>query len=151
MIKGKAVNQAKHVIFDIEAAIAEIDDSLNKNDIESVMMRFGHGDCHDLTRALSLKYNLPCMMVVGMGGMPVHSFVVLDGLALDAYGLNPLETVLARYSALWRLHAEEDVRLTSTDVDTLDFWSRPIFDDDDHTLAEFQILLDFMGLTLTRH
>lgn len=88
-------------------------------DAEGAIMRFGHGDCHNLTWALHKKFGAKIIAVVGEGsGTPVHSCVLIgDSFTLDAYGINPLNKTIERYNKVAMQSIKESITSKLVDLE----------------------------------
>jgi len=123
------------------------------SDVESVIMRFGHGDCHDLTLALMDTCGFEYGLVV-MGERTktiIHSCVMLnDKTTLDAYGVNTVEKTSERYGELSRINLGEKALVKCVNRN---WFAKKGLEPSDlesagDILAEFQVVLDYIGLTL---
>lgn len=140
---------ARRLICDLEPLLEQL--YLDGNhDAEGAIMRFGHGDCHDLTLALHDKYRAPIIAIVGKdSGMPVHSCVLIDdNTTLDAYGINTLETTIERYSKLAMVNLKEPAISKRVDSDWVSTFASSIDDDHDDILLYFQPVLDLLNADL---
>jgi hypothetical protein len=78
-----------------------LEDAMGDPDIESIVSRYGHGDCHHLTAHLCRVYNLKPYLIIGKdSGRDVHSFAGFGKYTLDAYGISTLEKTQFRYGKL---------------------------------------------------
>lgn len=64
-------------------------------DLESIVMRYGHGECHDWTYALTEACPSLDVHYILLGGEVIHSFVANQSgtLALDSNGIHLFEKV----------------------------------------------------------
>jgi len=138
------------LLYDLEPLLEQL--YLDGNhDAEGAIMRFGHGDCHDLTIALHDKYQAPIIAIVGKdSGMPVHSCVLIDdNTTLDAYGINTLEKTLERYSKLSMVNLKEPAISKIVDIDWVCTFASGIDDEPDDVLADFQPIADLLKVNIT--
>lgn len=119
-------------------------------DAESAIMRFGHGDCHDLTLALNEKYGAKMIALVGeKSGTPVHSCVVVDPkTTLDAYGINSIERTIERYSKLSIANLGESVIAKPITNREINDYVGILEEDPDSIIAEFQPVLDLLDVNI---
>lgn len=127
-----------------------LEDAMSDPDIESIVSRYGHGDCHHLTAHLCKVYNLKPYLITGKdSGRDVHSFVGLGKYTLDAYGISTLEQTQSRYGSLCQRTLNE--RPITVPVDRQAFLSVRDNDmDEDNYLdaeAHFDMLLPALGIT----
>ena len=129
----------------------------NLFDVESVIMRFGHGDCHDLTLALMERAGFKSAIVIMTeeSKMPIHSCVLIDdNTTLDAYGVNSIERTLERYKDLAFIYCgDENIIVKRIDQSWFNEKGVSIcteIESAEDILAEFQIVLDYMGESLKR-
>ncbi|MDK9789752.1 hypothetical protein [Vibrio sp. D431a] len=135
-------------IKDLEPLIPSLFETGNF-DAESAIMRFGHGDCHDLTAVLVCKYNAkPLVIVSSESKTIVHSCVLLDEFTtLDAYGINKLNVTLERYSKLTLIGMNETAIASSDDLDW-DEQYRQLIESPEDLLEDFKPVLELLDTNL---
>lgn len=122
---------ADTLLVDIE----EDDVAMLDGDLESVVMRYQHGDCHILTAAIKSvamgRIEATPVLFLGEGsGIPIHSAIRIGDRILDAGGIWSVEAAIEKQSQLARRNLQEGVRmeeatlvsiiaLTDADVDEL--------------------------------
>lgn len=106
-------------------------------DVESIIDRYAHGECHAFTLAAVEQYGLGFVILRQEDGLgPVHSCLVVSGppaLYLDAYGLSTMDAIVGRYAHYGKLYVDDD-----SDEHALHFLADPGVDEDtieDATLA----------------
>ncbi|OEE38276.1 hypothetical protein A1QO_02545 [Vibrio genomosp. F10 str. ZF-129] len=119
-------------------------------DAEGAIMRFGHGDCHDLTWALHEKFGAKIVAIVGQdSGMPVHSCVLLnESTTLDAYGINALEKTVERYSKIAMEAIQEPVIAKNVDSDWISAFGGNLYEEPEDVLVEFEPVMQLLDITL---
>ena len=131
----------------------ELNDICNQGltDLESTISRFGHGDCHDLTTSiLELYKNVRYGVIFSdKTRTPIHSCILLnDELTLDAYGINTIETTLARYQHLTQYNLKE--KAVFEEVKEFFFNEHFADEDPEDILAEFDFVLKYIELDLDK-
>lgn len=135
---------------DLEPELERIcEDGLS--DLESVIMRFAHGECHTLSCALHHTYGCPVIAIVDVpSGHPVHSFALLpNGLGLDAYGAHEPAHIASRYAALAAFNGMTDLKgvlWAACDLQVDDWLDE--HDEPEDILAEFSVIAQHMSLDL---
>jgi hypothetical protein len=135
---------------DLEKEMEAIYDA-GLSDIESVVMRFAHGECHSLSCALHLTYQCPVIALIDVAsGHPVHSFALLpNGLGFDAYGVHEPASIADRYHGLAGFNDMDELKAvlwTTADLSAKE-WLYEV-DTPEDILAEFSVLLEYIGLDL---
>lgn len=132
----------------------DLEQLLNSNkildypDIEELVLRYGHGDCHDLTFSLNELYQLKMIAIVSKSGLPIHSCVLInDNLTLDAYGINTLETTLKRYNKLCIDNIQEDAEIKYIDQDYIANFAL-LLDEPEYIIEDFKPILNYLNLDL---
>lgn len=108
------------------------------------VIRYGHGDCHCLSIALSeTNPNVRLLKVVDAAGLPVHSCIagVDDTLVMDANGIH-LRQALVDY---WSRVTGDSVHIQPTTAQELFFFSSYTDDELDQALNGFGYLSLFMA------
>lgn len=94
---------------------------LQEPDLENLGMIYLHGDCHLWTQALHDHLPEAALGVISSERLGIlHSFLILpgSGLALDAGGLRPIETVRLE----WEDISEDRVTAGTISRDHLELW-----------------------------
>ncbi len=121
------------------------------NDVSSVISRFGHGDCHDLSWALLERGGFGSVMLLRgeETGVIVHSCVLLDeNTTLDAYGINTAGVTIKRYGDLASYSIDERVVGEVVGKEWFVENGMADFDGSEDVLAEFEVVLHYMGVEL---
>jgi hypothetical protein len=139
------------MLKDLEPLLEHLCSSGN-HDAESAIMRFGHGDCHELTWALHEKYNCKMIAIVGeKSGMPIHSCALIDeSTTLDAYGINKLKDTENRYSRLSLMNLGEFGIAKPIDAEWINTFGGMMGDEPDDVIADFAPVVDLLGMTLEK-
>lgn len=135
---------------DLEKEMEAIYDA-GLSDIESVVMRFAHGECHSLSCALHLTYQCPVIALIDVdSGHPVHSFALLpNGLGFDAYGVHEPAFIAERYHGLAGFNEMDELKVVLWGASDLspDEW---LYEGDEpqDILDEIKLLLEYIRLDL---
>ena len=99
-------------------------------EVDRIIDRYAHGDCHIFTSAAAERHEMNFVILRQVDGqVPVHSCLAVGGspcLYLDAYGLDTIESIKARYADYGTLYVDDD-----SDLDDLGFMFSPNKDDED--------------------
>ena len=138
------------MIKDLEPLLEEIYQSGNY-EVESAIMQFGHGDCHELTWALNEKYGAKIIAIVAENsGIPIHSCVLInENLTLDSYGINTIENTLKRYNKLSLINFEEAAKIKYVDSDWICSLGGDLLGEKPEEIIEqFQPIVEFLNIDL---
>jgi hypothetical protein len=120
----------------------------DRPDIQAIIDRYGQDTCTDLAAYLSETYGLSPLWLQSMRtNMPVHVVVQVGTLALDAYGISPLSTVMARHSHRVEKELGEMANFSLDDRSWF-LKTNQLFEQDfEDVKAAFETLLPLLGVT----
>ena len=119
------------------------------NELEYILLRYGHGDCHLLSLALHERHGFPLKLLrTARSGFPIHSYVVSDNLCVDAYGINSAEKTFERYRQFARENYSESLVCVDIDANTLQELCSVDERELQDALTDFSVLLKRFNIAL---